>query len=250
MWSFTASMVEGYPTPTSTLQAAFGGVDANGEKIESLFSQAFIIEEDEEKGIFWHLLATTTFVFGGLALVLLVGLPLGIFVGLHPSFGYGYNIITQSLKVISPILWLPFVLLLVQDIALVALFTLFFASLWPVVSSTAEGVLAVHKDYLNMSKILQLNAIERLIEVILPLVVPYVFTGVRRTLWIAWVTIIPLEMLLEDQGIGYWIWNAYNEELYEYMLIGIFIVYLVGLSSGYLLQKITHYFDYMESKTS
>ena len=248
LWSFTASIVEGYPTPTSTMHAAFGGVDASGEEVESLLLDAFVIEEDEEKGIFWHIMATTTFVFGGFALVLLVGLPLGVFVGLNPTFGYGYDVITDSLKVISPILWLPFVLLLVQDMALVALFSIFFASLWPVVSSTAEGVASVHKDYFKMSKVLQLGRTETLIEIILPLVVPFIFTGVRRSLWIAWVTIIPLEMLLEDQGIGHWIWNAYNEEMYEHMLIGMFIVYIIGLSIGYLIQKVTKYFDYMEAQ--
>jgi len=248
LWSFAASMIEGYPTPTSTMQVAFGGVDTSGEDVESVFANAFVIEEDEEQGIFWHIIASTTYVFGGFALVLLVGLPLGIFVGLYPTFGYGYDVITHSLKVISPILWLPFVLLLVQDMALVALFTIFFASLWPIVSSTAQGVSSVHKDYLKMSKVLQLNRMERLIEIILPLVVPYIFDGVKRSLWIAWVTIIPLEMLLEDQGIGHWIWNAYNEEMYEHMLIGMFMVYLIGISVGYLIQKVTKYFDYMESK--
>jgi nitrate/nitrite transport system permease protein len=247
LWSLTASFTEGYPTPTSTMHAAFGGIDESGDEIESIFATAFEIEDDEEKGIFWHVMTTMAFVFGGFALVLLVGLPLGVFVGLNPTFAYGYDVITKSLKVISPILWLPFVLLLVQDVTLVALFSIFFAALWPVVSSTAEGVSSVHKDYLKMSKVLQLSRTEKLIEIILPLVVPYIFAGVKRSLWIAWVTVIPLEMLMEDQGIGHWIWYSYNEGMYEHMIIGMFLVYLIGLGVGYLIQKVTHYFDYMES---
>jgi len=244
-WELTASFVEGYPSPLSTYHTAFGGVDNAGDEIESVFANAFVIEDDEEQGIFWHLVTTITYVFGGFALVLFVGLPLGLFVGLSPTFASGYDVITNSLKTIPPIIWLPFVLLLLQDTALVTLFTVFLASLWPVVSSTAQGVSAVHNDYLKMSKVLQLGRMEQLIEIILPLVVPYVFDGMRRSLWIAWVTIIPLEMLLEDKGIGHWIWNAYNESMYEQVLVGIFVVYLFGLLVGHLINKIAKFFDYM-----
>lgn len=245
IWSITASFIEGYPSPTSTLHVAFGGVDAQGEEVESVLAHAFVIEEDEEQGIFWHFIASITYVFGGFALVLFVGLPLGLMVGLSKTFEYGFDVVSNALKVISPVVWLPFILMLFQDPTMVALFTVFIAALWPVVSSTAQGVVSVHKDYLKMSTVLQLSPLEKLIDVILPLVVPYIFEGMRRSLWIAWITIIPVEMLLEDKGLGYWIWNAYNEELYEHVLIGIFIVYIVGLAVGYLMKKIANYFDYM-----
>ncbi len=245
LWSLAASFVEGYPTPSTTFHAAFGGTGENGQEYEGVLVHAFMIEDDEEQGIFWHLIATITYVFGGFALVLFVGLPLGLLAGLSQSFNEAFSVFYTALTVISPIVWLPFVLLLIQDPTMVLLLTVFIASLWPMISSTIQGVHSMHKDYLKMSTVLQLSASEKLIDVIMPLVVPYIFEGMRRSLWLAWIVILPSEMLLEDKGLGFWIWNAYNEEMYEHVLIGIMIVYVVGLATSYLLQKIANYFDYM-----
>lgn len=245
MWELTATLVENYPSPQSTYTAAFGGTNAQGEEIEGILANGFMIEDDEEQGVFWHLASTIGSVFGGFGLVLFVGLPLGILVGLSRTLEYGFDVITNALKVIPTILWLPLVLLFIQDTTMVALFTVFIASLWPVVSSTARGVSSVDMDYLKMSEVLHLSWIERLLEVILPLVVPYVFEGMRLSLWIAWLTILPVEMLLEDKGLGFWIWNAYDEGSNEHIIIGLFIVYLLGLIVDYILKLIADYFDYM-----
>lgn len=247
-WELTASLVEGFPSPQSTYYAAFGGTNAQGEDIKGVLPNAFIIEDDEEQGIFWHLASTMGSVFGGFALVLFVGLPLGILVGLSRTFESSFNVITHALKIIPPIVWLPFVLLLFQDTTMVALFTVFIAALWPVVSSTAQGVSSVDKEYLKMSEVLHLTRTERLIEVILPLVVPYVFEGMRRSLWVAWLTILPVEMLLEEKGLGFWIWNAYDEGSNEHIIIGLFIVYLLSLIVDYILKLIADYFDYMHEE--
>jgi nitrate/nitrite transport system permease protein len=129
---------------------------------------------------------------------------------------------------------------------LVALITIYLAALWPLVSSTAFGIKMIHQDYLKMSKILQLTRSELLVDIILPLIVPYIFDGIRRSLWIAWVTIIPIEMLLEDKGLGHWVWNAYNEEMQEQIIIGMVLIYVLGSIIGYVLKLIADYFNYMD----
>lgn len=246
VWWVVASQNEGYPSPISTYQVAFGGIDKHGEEIQSVLANGFYIGEDEEQGVFWHLLDSLAYLFGGFALVLFIGLPLGLLVGLSPTFKYGYDVITGSLKAIAPIVWLPFVLILVQDTVLVALITIYLAALWPLVSSTAFGVKMIHQDYLKMSKTLQLTRRELLVDIILPLIVPYIFDGIRRSLWIAWVTIIPIEMLLEDKGLGHWVWNAYNEEMQEQIIIGMVLIYILGSTIGYVLKLIADYFNYMD----
>ena len=244
VWNALASSINGFPSPQSTYVAAFGGVDAEGEEIEGVLPHGLDIEDDEEQGVFWHLLTTLTNVFGGLGLTLMVGLPLGILLGLNRNLRFLLHSFMEFLKIVPPLLWLPFVLLMFQDHTLATLFTVFIASLWPIIRSTEEGLLSVHEDYIKMSQVLQLTQRERLMQVILPLVVPSIFAGLKRSLSIAWMVALPVEMLLQDKGMGYWIWYAYTELMYDNILIGIAIVSLVIFVIDKVVSKITYYFDY------
>lgn len=245
VWETLASSIKGFPSPQSTYLAAFGGMDADDEEIEGVLMHAFDVEDDENQGIFWHLLSTLMNVFGGLGLTLMVGLPLGILLGMNRNLRFLLHSFIGMLKIISPLLWLPFVLLIFQDHTLAALFTVFMASLWPIIRSTEEGLLSVDEDYMKMSKVLQLSKSERFMQVILPLVVPYIFAGLKRSLSIAWIVALPVEMLLQDKGIGYWIWYSYTELMYDNILIGMMIVSLVIFMINLIVRKITNYFDYM-----
>jgi nitrate/nitrite transport system permease protein len=244
LWSTLATVVEDFPTPTDTYISAFGGVDSEGDEVIGVLSDPFYIENEDDKGIFWQILASLERVFGGFALAIVVGVPMGLLIGMSRFAHYAFDPFIQIFKPVSPLAWLPLLLFIFQDINMTAISTIFITSIWPIIINTALGVKSVSEDYLNVAKVLQFNALEKVTKIILPVAIPFIFTGMRLSLGIAWLVIVAAEMLTGGIGIGFWIWDEYNNLAYHNIIIGILIVGIVGFILDLIMGAIANFFDY------
>ncbi len=243
-WSGLSTIVEDFPTPSDTYVYAFGGETADGDEIEGVLSDPFYIENQDDKGLFWQILASLERVFAGFVLAIIVGVPIGLLVGMSKNFQYALEPFIQIFKPVSPLAWLPLLLFVFQDINATAISTIFITSIWPIIINTALGVKSVNEDYLNVAKVLQFTSLEKITKIILPVAVPYIFTGMRLSLGIAWLVIVAAEMLTGGIGIGFWIWDEYNNLAYHNIIIGIILVGLIGFMLDVIMGKIADYFDY------
>ena len=243
-WMGVASIVDDFPTPGDTYVAAFGGINSEGDEVIGSLSDPFYIENEDDKGVFWQVINSLQRVFGGFALAILIGIPTGLLIGMSKSFLTALNPYIQILKPVSPLAWLPLLLLVFQDINATAISTIFITSIWPIIINTALGVRSVNEDYLNVAKVLRFTPLEKVYQIILPVAVPYIFTGMRLSLGIAWLVIVAAEMLTGGIGIGFWIWDEYNNLNYPNIIIGIFIVGIVGYILDAIMGRIADYFDY------
>ena len=169
----------------------------------------------------------------GYALALLIGTPIGFCLGLSKAFTKTFDPIIQILRPVSPLAWLPLGLVLVlgagkQASVLGALFTIAICSMWPAVLNTAVGVRAVPQAYLNVAKVLKLSRWKTLTKVLVPATLPYMFTGFRLSLGIAWLVIVAAEMLTGRPGVGGFLWQEYNSLIYEHIILCIITIGLVG----------------------
>ncbi len=244
IWSSIASVVEDFPTPADTYVAAFGGVNSEGDEVVGSLSDPFYIENEDDKGLFWQILNSLERVFGGFALAIVVGIPVGLLVGMSHRFFQAFDPYIQIFKPVSPLAWLPLLLLVFQDINMTAIATIFITSIWPIIINTALGVRSVDEDYMNVAKVLRFTPLEKITQIILPVAVPYIFTGMRLSLGIAWLVIVAAEMLTGGIGIGFWIWDEYNNLNYPNIIIGIIVVGLVGYLLDLMMGRIADYFDY------
>ena len=248
LWSGLATVVEDFPTPSATYMAAFGGINVDGDEVVGVLSDPFYIENEDDKGVFWQIVNSLQRVFGGFALALIVGIPLGVFIGMSKYASYAFEPFIQILKPVSPLAWLPLLLFIFQDINMTAVSTIFITSIWPIIINTALGVRSVNEDYLNVAKVLQFTKLETVYQIILPVAVPFIFTGMRLSLGIAWLVIVAAEMLTGGIGIGFWIWDEYNNLNYHNIIIGIFLVGMVGFILDMAMGKVQNYFDYTKRR--
>ena len=170
----------------------------------------------------------------GYALALLIGTPIGFFLGLSKMFTKTFDPIIQILRPVSPLAWLPLGLVLFlgagkQASELGALFTIAICAMWPTVLNTAVGVRSVPQDYLNVAKVLKLSRTKTLFKVLLPASLPYMFTGFRLSLGIAWLVIVAVEMLTGRPGVGGFLWQEYNAGSYSRIILCILTIGVVGL---------------------
>jgi nitrate/nitrite transport system permease protein len=178
----------------------------------------------------WYSLAL---VAKGYALALLIGTPIGFLLGLSATFTRIFDPIIQVLRPVSPLAWLPLGLVLFlgagkQASELGALFTIAICSMWPTVLNTAVGVRAIPQDYLNVAKVLKLSRTKTLFKVLIPAALPYMFTGFRLSLGIAWLVIVAAEMLTGRPGVGGFLWQEYNSLIYEHIILCIITIGVVG----------------------
>jgi nitrate/nitrite transport system permease protein len=169
----------------------------------------------------------------GYALALIIGTPIGFMLGLSKNFARTFDPIIQILRPVSPLAWLPLGLVLFLGFGknaseMGALFTIAICSMWPTVLNTAVGVRAIPQDYLNVAKVLKLSRTKTLFKVLIPATLPYMFTGFRLSLGIAWLVIVAAEMLTGRPGVGGFLWQEYNALIYEHIILCIITIGLVG----------------------
>src|SRR6478736_3175186 len=183
----------------------------------------------------------------GYALALLIGTPIGFFLGLSQAFTKTFDPIIQVLRPVSPLAWLPLGLVLFLSAGknaseLGALFTIAICAMWPTVLNTAVGVRAVPQDYLNVAKVLKLSRSKTLFKVLIPSALPYMFTGFRLSLGIAWLVIVAAEMLTGRPGVGGFLWQEYNSLIYEHIILCIVTIGLVGFFLDRLMSMVERRF--------
>ena len=217
-WQIAALNSQGFPTPLSTLESAI-----------TLFSDPFYNAGPNDQGIGWNVLASLQRVAVGFGLAAIVGIPAGFLIGRFTFLARMFNPIISLLRPVSPLAWLPIGLLLFQKAEPASSWTIFICSIWPMVINTAEGVKRIPDDYLNVARVLKLSEWTVMRKILFPAVLPAVLTGVRLSIGIAWLVIVAAEMLTGGLGIGFWIWNEWNNLNVENILIAIVIIGVVGL---------------------
>jgi len=164
----------------------------------------------------------------GYLLALLIGTPLGFVLGLSRGFHGALDPIIQFLRPISPLAWLPLGLVVFQKSEPAAIFTIAVCAMWPTVINTAVGVRSISQDYLNVGRVLRLSRPKMLAKIIVPAALPYVFTGYRLSLGIAWLVIVAAEMLTGTPGVGGFLWQEYNSLVYSHIILSVLTIGAIG----------------------
>ena len=164
----------------------------------------------------------------GYLLALAIGTPIGFLLGLSPRFHQSFDPIIQFLRPISPLAWLPLGLIIFQKSEPAAVFTIALCAMWPTVINTAVGVRSINPDYLNVGRVLKLSRTRMLARIIVPAALPYVFTGYRLSLGLAWLVIVAAEMLTGTPGIGGFLWQEYNSLVYSHIILSVLTIGAIG----------------------
>ncbi|MDO4232384.1 MAG: nitrate ABC transporter permease [Lautropia sp.] len=199
-----------------------------------------------DKGIALQLGASLARVGAGFGLAVLVALPLGFLIGMSPLASRVFNPFIQILKPISPLAWMPIALYTIKDASTSAVFVIFICSIWPMLANTAFGVASVRREWLNVARTLEVSLWRRVTQVILPAAAPTILTGMRISMGIAWLVIVAAEMLVGGTGIGYFVWNEWNNFALANVIFAIVVIGVVGMVLDTLfawLQKSVTYVD-------
>lgn len=182
-----------------------------------------------DRGIALQLGASLLRVGAGFALAMLVALPFGFLIGMSAFAARVFNPFIQILKPISPLAWMPIALYTIKDAAASAIFVIFICSIWPMLANTAFGVAGVRREWLNVARTLEVGVWRRMFHVILPAAAPTILTGMRISMGIAWLVIVAAEMLVGGTGIGYFVWNEWNNFDLGNVIFAIVVIGVVGM---------------------
>ena len=228
---------------THVVKAIPSPVDAWHKAVE-IFSDPFYDKGPNDMGIAWQLLYSLGRVMAGFGLAVIVGVPVGFLMGMSPAFRTALQPLIQILRPVSPLAWLPIGLLLFRAVDPSAIFVIFITCIWPTLVNTAAGVQAVPRDYLNVAAVLRLGKWEIATKILLPATLPYIMTGMRLSLSIAWMVIVAAEMLTGGIGIGFYIWDEWNNLNVPSIIVCIVLIGLVGIILEGGMSLIQKRFDY------
>jgi nitrate/nitrite transport system permease protein len=189
-------------------------------------------------GIGWLLIASIRRVLLGFLLGAIVAIPLGFLIGMSPQAMMALNPVIQIFKPVSPLAWLPIALAIFNLADPSAIFVIFVTSLWPTIINTALGVSSVSKDYLDVARVLEMPRWRRITKIIWPASLPYIFTGLRISLGIAWLVIVAVEMLTGGIGIGFFVWDEWSRLNLNSVFLAILVIGLTGLLLDFAVSKI------------
>ncbi len=176
-------------------------------------------------------------VMTGYLLAMLVAIPTGFLIGMSPLINKALDPFIQVLKPISPLAWMPLALYTIKDSALSAIFVIFICSIWPMLINTAFGVAGVRKEWINVARTLEVTPVRKALTVILPAAAPTIVTGMRISIGIAWLVIVAAEMLVGGTGIGYFVWNEWNNLSITNVITAILVIGIVGMVLDQLLAR-------------
>jgi nitrate/nitrite transport system permease protein len=209
-----------------------GPVNVIVDTWDPYISQPFFDEGGTSKGLGWQILISLQRVALGYGLAAVVGISIGGLLGLNRFFGKGFDPVVQVLRTVPPLAWFPISLMVFQDANTSAIFVIFITAIWPIIINTAVGIQEIPQDYTNVARVLRLSKRAYIRNIVIPATVPYVFTGLRIAVGLAWLAIVAAEMLKADGGIGYFIWDAYNaggDSSSSQIILAILYVGVVGL---------------------
>jgi len=223
-------------TATQGKSAMPGPLDVGAKLIEHL-RHPFYDKGPNDKGLGIQLAFSMMRVAAGYGLAVLVAIPLGFLIGMSPLMNRALDPFIQIMKPVSPLAWMPLALYTIKDSGLSAIFVIFICSLWPMLVNTAFGVSGVRKEWLNVARTLEVGPWRRAFTVILPAAAPTIFTGMRISIGIAWLVIVAAEMLVGGTGIGYFVWNEWNNLSITNVIIAILLIGVVGMLLDQLLAR-------------
>jgi bicarbonate transport system permease protein len=183
-----------------------------------------------DKGLFWQTLASLGRVAKGYTAAAAVGISVGVLVGTSPWLNKATYPIFQFLRMVAPLAWVPIALVALQQNQPAAIFVIFITAVWPILINTIEGVKQIPDDYNNVAKVLQLSRKDYYLNILFPSALPYIFTGLRIAIGLAWLAIIAAEIVMSGiVGIGFFIWDAYQQNYISEIILAVFYIGLVGL---------------------
>ena len=232
-------------TATQGKSAMPGPVDV-GEKLWEHLKRPFYDNGPNDKGLGIQLGYSIARVGLGYLIALMVAIPLGFLIGMSPLFSRALDPFIQILKPLSPLAWMPLALYTIKDSGLSAIFVIFICSVWPMLINTAFGVASVRKEWIDVARTLEVGTVRRAFTVILPAAAPTILTGMRISIGIAWLVIVAAEMLVGGTGIGYFVWNEWNNLSITNVIIAIFLIGLVGMLLDQILARFTHMVTFPE----
>jgi nitrate/nitrite transport system permease protein len=217
--------------------SAMPGPTAVGANILQHLRRPFYDNGPNDKGLGLQLAYSVLRVAIGYLLAVAVAIPLGFLIGMSPLMGRALDPFIQILKPISPLAWMPLALYTIKDSALSAVFVIFICSVWPMLINTGFGVAGVRKEWLNVARTLEVGTLRRAFTIILPAAAPTILTGMRISIGIAWLVIVAAEMLVGGTGIGYFVWNEWNNQSITNVITAILLIGLVGMVLDQLLAR-------------
>ena len=230
-------------TATTGKSAMPGPFDV-AAKIWEHLKNPFYDRGPNDKGLGIQLAYSIGRVMLGYAIAVCVAIPTGFVIGMSPLMNKALNPFIQLLKPISPLAWMPLALYTIKDSAVSAIFVIFICSLWPMMINTAFGVSAVRKEWLNVARTLEVRPLRKAFTVILPAAAPTILTGMRISIGIAWLVIVAAEMLVGGTGIGYFVWNEWNNLSIVNVIISILVIGLVGMLLDQALARVARFVTY------
>lgn len=210
-------------------KSTFPGPMDVGIKLVEHLSDPFYDRGANDKGIGIQLAWSVSRVALGFGLAALVAIPLGFLIGMSRLFFQALDPFIQVLKPISPLAWMPLALFTLKDSNVSAVFVIFICSIWPMLINTAFGVASVRKEWIDVSRTLEVNPLRKAFFVILPAAAPTIMTGMRISIGIAWLVIVAAEMLVGGTGIGYFVWNEWNNLSISNILVAVLMIGLIGM---------------------
>ncbi|MFA9204702.1 MAG: nitrate ABC transporter permease [Flavobacteriales bacterium] len=218
LWAILSHFRTELPNPWVTWQAAV-----------LLFTDPFYQNGPNDMGIGWNILYSLGRVGLGFGMAAAVGIPLGFIIGRFAFIRDMFAPIISLLRPVSPLAWLPIGLLVFKAAEPASIWVIFISAIWPIILNTAAGVSQIPQDYLNVARVLRLSEWKVFTKILLPATLPYLLTGIRLSIGVAWLVIVAAEMLTGGVGLGFWVWDEWNNLNVAHIIIAIFVVGLIGL---------------------
>jgi nitrate/nitrite transport system permease protein len=199
-----------------------------------------------DKGIGIQLAYSIARVAAGYFLAVVVAIPVGFLIGMSPLMSRALDPFIQVMKPVSPLAWMPLALYTIKDSGISSIFVIFICSLWPMLINTAFGVASVRREWLNVARTLEVGPLRRAFTVILPAAAPTILTGMRISIGIAWLVIVAAEMLVGGTGLGYFVWNEWNNLSITNVIASILVIGLVGMILDQMLARVARLVSFPE----
>jgi nitrate/nitrite transport system permease protein len=216
------------------------------DRIVQHLRRPFYDNGPNDKGVGIQLAYSIARVGAGYLLAVAVAIPIGFLIGMSPLMSRALDPFIQVLKPISPLAWMPLALYTIKDSGLSSIFVIFICSLWPMLINTAFGVASVRREWLDVARTLEVGTLRRAFTIILPAAAPTILTGMRISIGIAWLVIVAAEMLVGGTGIGYFVWNEWNNLSITNVITAILVIGLVGMVLDQILARFTRLVTFPE----
>ncbi len=231
---------------TTTKVTGFPTLSQMGETVVKQLSNPFYDNGPNDKGIAIQLAYSLGRVGLGFLFACAVAIPMGFLIGMSPLLRRAFDPFIQVLKPISPLAWMPLALYTIKDSSVSGIFVIFICSVWPMLINTAFGVSAVKREWLNVASTLEVKPLRKALKVILPAAAPTILTGMRISMSIAWLVIVAAEMLVGGTGIGYFVWNEWNNLSLTNVIFAILVIGVVGMLLDMMFARLQRLVTYVE----